>query len=215
MGYMRFFGMLCVIAGITLGVPGRSAGEAAGVDDELRAAEKRVADLKAKKEASTPVAVAEAVAVDKARIRDLEERVLKLESDLKMLWNAQKIRPAAARETTRNPDKYPSLGLAIGKVLNGKGTSTLECAACHPSTADHSFTTDGMAFGIDFQAPVSDAATVFAGITWANNTFDSPETPEFLGQEQDQSSMVLQGGVRFYFSGESRYSQLREAPASE
>jgi len=104
MGYMRFFGMLCVIAGITLGVPGRSAGEAAGVDDELRAAEKRVADLKAKKEASTPVAVAEAVAVDKARIRDLEERVLKLENDLKMLWNAQNINPAVARETTKNPD---------------------------------------------------------------------------------------------------------------
>jgi hypothetical protein len=206
MGYIRFLGMLCVIAGISLGVPGRSAGEAAGIDDELRAAEKRVADLKAKKEASTPVAVAEAVAVDKARIRDLEERVLKLESDLKMLWNAQKTRPVAARETTRNPDKYPSLGLAIGKVLNGKGTSTLECATCHPSTADHSFTTDGMAFGIDFKAPVSDAATIFGGITWANSTFDAPETADFLGQRQEASSMAISGGVRFYFTGEGRFS---------
>lgn len=78
--------------------------------------------------------------------------------------------------TMKNPDRYPSIGVAYNGLSSAAGTDTQTCALCTPSSFAQPFTQTGSWVGIDLRLPVAGWLTFSAFGEWIHLDTEAPET---------------------------------------
>jgi hypothetical protein len=202
--------MIALLAGIALVVPPLAA--LADTDSEIEATQRRLDELKAAKArevapvtppvsvAPQDAAMAERLAAEVRAREALRRRIMALE---------------ASSGGTRNPDRYPSIGLGYRFAPDLAGINTVFAAGLGEQSMNGTGT-DGT-IDVDLRIPLSERATFFGSISYETNQLEYPETTTSLGIRSKVSGMSFGIGVRFYFlpSDRAAYEDARRLGSNE
>ena len=202
--------MVALLIGIAFAVPPLAA--LADTDSEIEATQRRLDELKAAKaregaQVTPPVSVApqdtamaERLAAEVRAREALQRRIMALE---------------ASSEGTRNPDRYPSIGLGYRFAPDLTGTNTSFAAGLGERSMNGTGT-DG-AIDLDLRIPLSERATFFGGISYQTTQLEYPETTTNYGIRSKMSGMSFGIGVRLYFlpSGRTASEDQRRLRSNE